>query len=695
MRLTPPPCCLLLPFSRMSLDIVQRFNDMYQPIHTRIFVDLVARIEARLASQEDKPDAKASDGRDASGAKAKGALTAAEMVELYQTAFDIAIHSMRAGNACGASGLNWLSDKLEWELVGYLNEPCLVKLNAAKEAGAIALLREWIVRWKAFEIFMRTVASVFAPCGEGTFSVPYNKRPPSEIGPILFHKIIFTPTVHPLSRAVLALIDRHRAGEDVDTMLVARAVQVVVELGFGIHKADSPDRAVFLSLELYRKHIERGFIEAVGAHYDAACAVALQEGTVSEFLIKCSQIVDKERQRVHSYLHRSTLVPLTACLHKCLIKDNVATLLTRKDGLPQFLAEDSRADLARLYDLVKDPQASTGGSGMAGAAAGSSSSSSSVGSSGSAHASQAGLGSCVGRLLMCFQDEVEATGSALLAAEAKDPNRCVDSVLKLRERFVRVIRECFQDNDTAKVHLRSAFERFINKSDKLAMPLAQYAHKMLERGGQLTAQSVENVVSLYGYFRDKDVFEHEYKVGRKLRVWSERVTPRCCCRVLVRSVVLPLICHLFLTSLASLSPSLYSSLPPLLDASQKNLAERLIKGSSSNESDEKEVITRFKAQSGYQWGTDLETMFGDVASSKTYTADYNNVVGEAARRFDFTAHICSGSSWPIGPAPPAIIPAELKDAPATFESIYLNKVGEGYLLRYLIAHCAPPVAHHR
>jgi hypothetical protein len=65
--------------------------------------------------------------------------------------------------------------------------------------------------------------------------------------------------------------------------------------------------------------------------------------------------------------------------------------------------------------------------------------------------------------------------------------------------------------------LKRAFEDFINVDNKVSKLLAKYANDVLKKGSKVehresVSSTLENIVFLYGYIQEKDVFERDYQL---------------------------------------------------------------------------------------------------------------------------------------------------------------------------------------
>jgi len=169
--------------------------------------------------------------------------------------------------------------------------------------------------------------------------------------------------------------------------------------------------------------------------------------------------------------------------------------------------------------------------------------------------------------------------------------------------------------------LKKAFEDFINKDNRVSKLLALYVNDLLRAGSKLNVKNLEatldNVVFLYGYIQDKDVFEYDY---------------------------------------------------------QHFLANRLLMGLCESEHTEKSMIAKLKTECGYQWTNKLEGMFKDVQLSREMMQKFKKEVYDTEKNEDLQLHVnvCTTGYWPSRSVQPSNLPKEISQACDKFKRFYLN-----------------------
>lgn len=116
------------------------------------------------------------------------------------------------------------------------------------------------------------------------------------------------------------------------------------------------------------------------------------------------------------------------------------------------------------------------------------------------------------------------------------------------------------------------------RTGRVTKQLARFIHEVLKKGSRVQPfhtpeATMHHVVALYGYIRDKDIFEREY---------------------------------------------------------QQHLACRLLGDECESEHTEKSLIAMFKSQCGYQWTYQLEGMFKDMQLSLDLQTQFAQVFSPAA-----------------------------------------------------------------
>lgn len=194
-------------------------------------------------------------------------------------------------------------------------------------------------------------------------------------------------------------------------------------------------------------------------------------------------------------------------------------------------------------------------------------------------------------------------------------------MIALHAQYNRVVNDCFGKSQIFQKALKKAFEDFINKDNRVSKLLAKFVHDVLKKGTKVNIKDVDgtldNVVFLYGYIQEKDVFEMDY---------------------------------------------------------QRFLGTRLLQGLCESEHSEKSMIAKLKTECGFNWSNKLEGMFKDVQMSKDLMNDFKSKLDKPLE-IQLDVNVCTTGYWPSGKSVPANLPEAVKPACDAFTQFYLGQQG--------------------
>lgn len=193
----------------------------------------------------------------------------------------------------------------------------------------------------------------------------------------------------------------------------------------------------------------------------------------------------------------------------------------------------------------------------------------------------------------------------------------IAALLGLIEAMQRVVRVCFASDAAMTYAMRDSFEACVNAAgSKLAELLARFADAKLRAGNKAMTDAemdacMTQVLALFRFLRDKDMFEEFYK--------------RC-------------------------------------------FARRLLLSRSASDDAERAMLLKLKDECGPDFTAQLETMLKDVQLSDGLMAAYAD--RRTGAPFDFEASVLTQAHWPTFPDTPVALPAPLQAELARFEAFY-------------------------
>jgi cullin 1 len=299
---------------------------------------------------------------------------------------------------------------------------------------------------------------------------------------VQWRKVLFEKVSSKVMDAVLKLVEKQRNGETIEHGQIKQVVDSFVSLG--LDETD-PSKS---TLDVYRFHFERPFIDATKAFYEAESKQFVAENSVVEYMKKAEARLEEEEERVKMYLHQDIAIPLKKCCNQSLIADH-STLL--RDEFQVLLDNDREDDMKRMYNLLSripeglDPLRQRF----------------------ETHVRKAGLSA------------VEKVASD---AEKLEPKVYVDALLEIHTQYQGLVKRAFNDEPEFTRSLDNACREFVNRnevcksgSNKSPELLAKYTDVLLRKSStgieevELEA-TLTQIMTVFKYIEDKDVFQKFY-----------------------------------------------------------------------------------------------------------------------------------------------------------------------------------------
>lgn len=439
-------------------------------------------------------------------------------------------------------------------------------------------------QWADHQIVMTMVRDILMYM-DRTYVTQKRKLPVYDNGLYIFRDVIMRHgNVRDRLRSRLLLcIERERQGELIDRDLIKSVLRMLVDLGVHSHA-------------VYENDFEKYFLETTLDFYRAEAQTMLDVATCPEYLEKAEQRLNEEGARVLHYLSPSTEHKLKAIVETQLIKNQAKALVEMEHSGCVALFRDNKSQaLRRMYSLFRRVQST--------------------------------LPEMSGAVFLYIKtqgDELVKTQSH--PETASEASQFVEKLLALREKFVHFLSDCFFDDSQFRKSIKQGFEAFMNTNTICAGYLAHYLDELLRSKNRFEEEMdtrVTQIIALFRYLQDKDVFEEFYKIL---------------------------------------------------------LAKRLLNSRGTSDEAEKLVISKLKAECGYQFTSKLEGMFKDMSISKDLMELYKKS-GFDARGSGFDAnasmapmllsvHVLTSGFWPTDMAPMCALPLELVRLTQTFEAFY-------------------------
>ncbi|CAN8102987.1 unnamed protein product [Discula destructiva] len=384
-------------------------------------------------------------------------------------------------------GAHLLGEDLYKKLLQYLEDHLQVLLDRAKQHTDEALLAYYIKEWERFTTSGKYVHHLFRYLNRHWVKREMDEGKKNIYDVYTMHLVqwrgvLFEKIDQKVMQAVLKLVERQRNGETIEHGQIKQVVESFVALGL------DPTDATKTTLDCYRFHFEKPFLDATREFYQAESKQFLAENSVVEYMKKAVIRLDEEEERVRLYLHPDVAMSLKGACNDVLIKEH-QTLL--RDEFQVLLETDREEDMARMYGLLSR------------------------------------IPNGLDPLRTRFEAHVRKAGLAAVAKVAQDveklePKVYVDALLDIHSQYQGLVKRAFNDEPEFTRSLDNACREFVNRnemcksgSNKSPELLAKYADVLLRKSGtgveeaQLE-ETLSQIMTVFKYIEDKDVFQKFY-----------------------------------------------------------------------------------------------------------------------------------------------------------------------------------------
>ncbi|KAI9842864.1 MAG: hypothetical protein M1837_006885 [Sclerophora amabilis] len=293
---------------------------------------------------------------------------------------------------------------------------------------------------------------------------------------------LFSSVQESVMTSVLRMVEKQRNGEAIEQAQIKSIVDSFVSLG--LDETDSTKS----TLDVYRFHFERPFLEATTKYYQNESKQFVAENSVVEYMKKAEARLEEEKDRVGLYLHPDIMTPLLRTCQHVLIAEHSALL---RDEFQILLDNNRQEDLARMYKLLSR------------------------------------IPDGLDPLRMKFEAHVRKAGLTAVTKVATEgdnlePKIYVDALLEVHTQYQNLVNQAFGGESEFVRSLDNACREFVNrnevcKSGSTRSPelLAKYTDTLLKKSTKSTEESdLENmlaqIMTVFKYIEDKDVFQKFY-----------------------------------------------------------------------------------------------------------------------------------------------------------------------------------------
>ncbi|KAF2077580.1 hypothetical protein CYY_001121 [Polysphondylium violaceum] len=293
-----------------------------------------------------------------------------------------------------------------------------------------------------------------------------------ELGLILFRdNVVHAPQIKDrLLKTLLSLVQKERAGEVIDRILIKNITQMLIDLGVN-------------SKNVYIEDFEKPLLLTTASYYQGESQAFITTCSCPDYMKKVEICLKEELERVSHYLDNSTESKLREVCEKQLISNHMRTLIDMENsGLISMLKEDKIEDLKRMYNLFN--RVSDG----------------------------------LNLMKEVISTYVKEIGKEIVMDEekTKEQGTFFQSLLDLKDKYDHLLQFAFY-NDKQFIHsIHQAFEHFINLNPKSPEYISLFIDEKLKKGLKGVSEEevdiiLDKILMLFRFIQEKDVFEKYYK----------------------------------------------------------------------------------------------------------------------------------------------------------------------------------------
>merc|ERR1719253_371365 len=490
---------------------------------------------------------------------------AREYVTIYTTCYDMCTQR---------SPYNWSRDLYQRHgetIETYLTKTVLPALRGKTGQGGTILLTELKHRWSNHQIMNKWLKKFFTYLDR--YYVKHHSLPTlSQAGLKHFKTHIYQNSKENTTSAIISLIDEEREGEIIDKTLVKSIVELYESMGMG-------------SLDSYTLDLEAPLLENTRSYYGRKREDWISKDSTPDYLIKAEKALGEEKTRVVEYLNPATEPKIRKVVEDEILQKVQMNLLEKEgSGCGVLLANDKADELQRMFQLFS--RLENGLQPMA---------------------------SIVEKFVTSQGNACIEKRQARLDSGQKDKNddpEFVKSLIDLHEKYLAVIRETFASHHLFQKALKNSFEEIVNNdvgNYSNAELMSTFCDRILKSGGEKLSeteveQSLDQIVQLFSFLNDKDLFAEIYR---------------------------------------------------------NQLAKRLLNQRSASDDAEKQMIAKLKVQCGTQFTSKMEGMLNDLAVGSEQKSEFDQRMEQQETKLSFGVQVLTTGNWPSYKAPEVALPPQM------------------------------------
>ncbi|EER01598.1 conserved hypothetical protein, partial [Perkinsus marinus ATCC 50983] len=233
----------------------------------------------------------------------------------------------------------------------------------------------------------------------------------------------------------------------------------------------------------YYSWFEINYLALIRDFYTREANDYIDRHTVGEYLEKAHSRLRQEKRRVETYMDRNQTMPKVEVLDSVWLGRHYKSLIQQESsGCKVMFAQARVSELRLMYSLFSR------------------------------------IPDALSDIATVMQQSISTAIADLIVDETtvNAPVSFVEKLLSLRERFERIVSQAFRGSLEFSNHMKMAFENSLNNDPKCAHYLSLYLDELLRKKLRDMTDAdfhsnVDQVISVFRYLIDKDVFESYYR----------------------------------------------------------------------------------------------------------------------------------------------------------------------------------------
>jgi len=518
--------------------------------------------------------------------------------ELYRKAYTLVLHKYG----------DLLYNGVEQVIVEKLNEIAIIVSDKNNDI----LVDSIIFQWEDHQMKMGMIRDILmymdkTRCEQNKKIPIYNLGLLSFLSKVLHHKDILSRVRKKLLKNVQE--ERTQTRPSLDYQQMRNCLRI-------FHEVDVQKTGLF------EKEFESYFFKETANFYKEESSVALAQNSIGDYLKLVERRMREEQTRGAAYLdfkESSTPKMLMRTVDKQLVFNHLDFIVeNQSSGSVVMFSENRMEDLQLLYRICEEVDRRC--------------------EKGNLKNSKANKdGPAMTQLGDAFQAYVYEQGKRIVddPENRQNPFRFVQQVLDLLKKHQTQVENCFSNRPSLNVKHNETFVKFINKDMCAAKYLSMFVDNLMRNHQSKSEEEINNhieqVMTLFKYIKDKDIFEDFYRF---------------------------------------------------------HITQRLLQSKSLSDELERKMIQKLKSECGYQYTSKLEGMFRDVDQSKEFQKKWKAFVREqhgGPPEIEFDCKVLTTGYWPFpGSDSKCVLPDELLVHKQLFTEFYKRR-HEGRKLTFNLA----------